>query len=104
MEPMISEPSAPTEATLRQELADVCRVLFRLHLVDYMGHPSVRVPGTDRVLIKPRHSVRIRAQDQIAPDDMATIDLDGNHLAGEHAPPGERFIHTAMYRARPDVQ
>jgi len=92
------------EAELRQQLADVCRVLFRLHLVDYMGHPSVRVPGTDRVLIKPRHSVRIRAQDQIAPDDMATIDLDGNHLAGEHAPPGERFIHTAMYRARPDVQ
>jgi L-ribulose-5-phosphate 4-epimerase len=92
------------ETELRQQLADVCRVLFRLHLVDYMGHPSVRLPGTDRVLIKPRHSVRIRAQDQIAPGDMATIDLDGKHLAGEHAPPGERFIHTAIYRARPDVQ
>ena len=93
-----------TEAELRRQLADVCRVLFRLHLVDYMGHPSVRLPGTDHVLIKPRHSVRIRAQDAIRPEDMATIDLDGNHLAGEHAPPGERFIHTAIYRARPDVQ
>jgi ribulose-5-phosphate 4-epimerase/fuculose-1-phosphate aldolase len=92
------------EADLRRQLADVCRVLFRLHLVDYMGHPSVRVPGTQHVLIKPRHSVRIRAQDQIRPEDMATIDLDGNHLAGEHAPPGERFIHTAIYRARADVQ
>jgi ribulose-5-phosphate 4-epimerase/fuculose-1-phosphate aldolase len=79
-------------------------VLFRLNLVDYMGHPSVRLPGTDRVLIKPRHSEHIRAQDQIRPDDMAVIDLDGAHLSGPHAPPGERFIHTAIYRARPDVQ
>jgi L-ribulose-5-phosphate 4-epimerase len=92
------------ESALRQQLADVCRVLFRLHLVDYMGHPSVRIPGTDHVLIKPRHSMRIRAQDAIQPEDMAVIDLDGNQLAGEHAPPSELFIHTAIYRARPDVQ
>jgi L-ribulose-5-phosphate 4-epimerase len=92
------------ESELRRQLADVCRVLFRLHLVDYMGHPSVRLPGTDHVLIKPRHSERIRAQDESQPEDMATIDLDGNHLGGEHVPPGERFIHTAIYRARPDVQ
>ncbi|MBV9581999.1 MAG: class II aldolase/adducin family protein [Chloroflexi bacterium] len=93
-----------TEAELRQQLADVCRVLFRLHLVDYMGHPSARLPGTNQVLIKPRHSLHIRAQDQIRPADMALVDLDGQHLDGEHAPPGERFIHTAIYRARPDVQ
>jgi ribulose-5-phosphate 4-epimerase/fuculose-1-phosphate aldolase len=92
------------EAELRRQLADVCRVLFRLHLVDYMGHPSARLPGTEHVLIKPRHSVQVRAQDQIQPEDMATIDLDGNHLAGRHPPPGERFIHTAIYRMRPDVQ
>ena len=94
----------PSEPELRQQLADVCRVLFRLHLVDYMGHPSVRLPGTDRVLIKPRHSLEVLAQDRIGPDDMAVIDLDGNHVSGPFAPPGERFIHTAIYRARPDVQ
>jgi len=94
----------PSESELRQELADVCRVLFRLHLVDYMGHPSVRIPGTDHVLIKPRHSEQIRAQDQIRPDDMAVIDLEGRFVSGLHPPPGERFIHTAIYRARPDVQ
>jgi ribulose-5-phosphate 4-epimerase/fuculose-1-phosphate aldolase len=94
----------PSESELRQQLADTCRVLFRLHLVDYMGHPSVRIHGTDRVLIKPRHSERIRAQDQIRPEDMAVIDLDGRQLAGDHAPPGERFIHTSIYRTRSDVQ
>jgi len=93
-----------TEAELRQELADVCRVLFRLGLVDYMGHPSVRLPGTDHILIKPRHSLRIRSQDRITPDDMIVIDLDGNMVRGDDGPPGERFIHTALYRARPDIQ
>ncbi|HYW87537.1 MAG TPA: class II aldolase/adducin family protein, partial [Chloroflexota bacterium] len=61
-----------------------------------MGHPSARLPGTDKVLIKPRHSLDIRAQDEIRPEDMTLIDLDGTHLAGDHLPPGERFIHTAM--------
>lgn len=93
-----------TEAALRQQLADVCRVLFRLNLVDYMGHPSVRIPGTDHVLIKPRHSLRIRSQDRVQPEDMVVIDLDGNLVEGSDAPPGERFIHTGIYRARPDVQ
>ncbi len=93
-----------TESELRQQLADVCRVLFRLGLVDYMGHPSARIPGTDRVLIKPRHSTRIKSQDRIAPDDMVIIDLDGKLLEGRDGPPGERFIHTCLYRARPEVQ
>lgn len=94
----------PTETDLRRLLAESCRILFRLGLVDYMGHPSARIPGTDRVLIKPRHSLRIRSQDRITPDDMVIIDLDGHLIDGRDHPPGERFIHTCIYRARPDVQ
>jgi L-ribulose-5-phosphate 4-epimerase len=93
----------PTESELRRLLAASCRILFRLGLVDYMGHPSVRIPGTERVLIKPRHSLRIRSQDALTPDDMVVIDLDGTLLDGRDPPPGERFIHTRIYRARPDV-
>jgi L-ribulose-5-phosphate 4-epimerase len=78
--------------------------MYRLGLTDYMGHPSVRIPGTDRVLIKPRHSVRIRAMDRVSADDMIVIDLDGNLIEGQDGPPAERFIHTCIYRARPDVQ
>jgi ribulose-5-phosphate 4-epimerase/fuculose-1-phosphate aldolase len=96
--------SMPTERELRAELADASRVLFRLHLVDYMGHCSVRIPGTNHVLIKPRHSLRVRSQDRIEPADMTVIDLDGDHVDGPHPPPGERFIHTRIYRARPEVQ
>jgi ribulose-5-phosphate 4-epimerase/fuculose-1-phosphate aldolase len=84
----------PTETELRRLLAESCRILFRRGLVDYMGHPSARIPGTDRVLIKPRHSLLIRSQDRITPDDMVIIDLDRHLNAGRDHPPGERFIHT----------
>jgi ribulose-5-phosphate 4-epimerase/fuculose-1-phosphate aldolase len=94
----------PTEAELRRLLAASCRILFRLGLVDYMGHPSVRIPGTEHVLIKPQHSRRIRSQDRLSPEDMVVIDLDGNPVEGRDRPPGERFIHTCIYRARPDIQ
>jgi L-ribulose-5-phosphate 4-epimerase len=93
-----------TEQELRQLLADCCRVMFRLGLTDYMGHPSVRIPGTDHILIKPRHSVRIKSQDRVKPEDMVIIDLDGKLVEGNDGPPSERFIHTCIYRARPDVQ
>jgi L-fuculose-phosphate aldolase len=35
---------------------------------------------------------------------MIVIDLDGNLVEGNDAPPAECFIHTEIYRARPDVQ
>src|SRR5579884_3128371 len=91
------------EAQLRQLLADSCQIMFRLGLTDYMGHPSVRLPG-DRVLIKPQHSLRIRSQDRLTPDDFVIIDMEGNQLEGKDRPPSERFIHTCIYKARPDVQ
>ena len=93
-----------TESELRQLVANAGRILFRLGLTDYMGHVSARIPGTDRIVIKPRHSVRIRAQDRLRPDDLLIVDLDGKTIAGNDGPPAERFIHTCIYRARPDVQ
>ena len=91
--------SMATETELRQQLADVCRVLFRLGLVDYMGHPSARIPGTDRVLMKPRHSTRIKSQDRITPEDMIVIDLQGNVLEGKDGPPGEA-LHPHLHVPR----
>ena len=93
-----------TEAELRKLVADAGRILFRLGLTDYMGHVSARIPGTDRIVIKPQHSLRIRAQDRVRPEDLLIVDLDGNTVAGNERPPSERFIHTCIYRARPEVQ
>jgi ribulose-5-phosphate 4-epimerase/fuculose-1-phosphate aldolase len=96
-----SDPS--TEAHLREQVATSCRILFRLGLADYLGHPSARVPGTDRVIIKPRHSMSVHGMGDLGADQMVVIDLDGNRLEGDDPPPGERFIHTEIYKARPDV-
>jgi L-ribulose-5-phosphate 4-epimerase len=94
---------AATERELRELLTTSCRILYRLGLSDYLGHPSVRLPGGDRVLIKPKHSPTVRRLDDMTPDRMVAIDLDGNLVSGEERPPSERFIHTEIYRARPDV-
>src|SRR5919202_943099 len=91
------------EAELRELLAQSCRILYKLGLSDYLGHPSVRLAGTDRVLIKPKHSPRVRGMDTMTANVMIEVDLDGKLVRGEDAPPSEVFIHTEIYRARPDV-
>ena len=86
----------------RDLLATACHILYRLGLSDYLGHPSIRL-DEHRVLIKPKHSPRVRGMDTMRPDDMVVIDLAGRLVEGDHEPPSERFIHTEIYRARPEV-
>lgn len=95
--------TALDEAEQRELLATACHILYRLGLSDYLGHPSVRLDA-DRVLIKPKHSPRIRGMDTMHAEDMVVIDLEGELVAGDEAPPSERFIHTEIYKARPDVR
>jgi ribulose-5-phosphate 4-epimerase/fuculose-1-phosphate aldolase len=90
------------EREQRELLATACHILYKLGLSDYLGHPSVRLDA-DRVLIKPKHSPRVRGMDRMGPSDMVVIDLSGKLVEGNHEPPSERFIHTEIYRARPDV-
>jgi ribulose-5-phosphate 4-epimerase/fuculose-1-phosphate aldolase len=87
----------------RELVAQAGQVLTALGLVDYLGHASARVPGTDRVVIKPKHSPTVRSMSGLGPDRMIVVDLDGNLVEGTDAPPAEVFIHTEIYRARPDV-
>ena len=99
-----SQPAAhQPEAQLRELVATAGRILYQQGLTDYLGHCSARVPGTDRVVIKPKHSKTVRSPSELGADDMIVIDLDGNLLEGDDAPPSECFIHTEIYRARPDV-
>lgn len=86
----------------RELLATACHILYKLGLSDYLGHPSVRLEA-DRILIKPKHSPKVRGMDRMRPKDMVVVNLAGKLVEGEHEPPSERFIHTEIYRARPDV-
>jgi ribulose-5-phosphate 4-epimerase/fuculose-1-phosphate aldolase len=54
-------------------------------------------------MIKPKHSPRVRGMDTMTGDMMIVVDLDGNVVEGDEIAPAEVFIHTEIYRARPDV-
>ena len=87
---------------LRQKVAVGSRVLARFELVDYLGHLSARVPGTDCVLIRARGAEQ-GDQRRMTPEQVSLVDLDANHLEGEYRPPDETPLHTEIYRSRPDV-
>ena len=85
---------------LKKKLAMACRMLFVAELVDYSGHISVRIPGTDRFLIH-GHPV---SRCEVTPDDIVTVDHDGKKIDGKWNPPSELPMHIRTYRARDDVQ
>lgn len=88
------------ENTLREQLVICTRMMVMAELLDYSGHISARLPGTDRVLIPGRDASRAG----IGVDDIVIVDLDGKMLEGNGPPPTETAIHTGVYRARPDIQ
>ena len=67
------------------------------------GHLSVRVPGRDLICLPGHLHDQGRTLDTLTIDDIITIDMDGNKVEGTLSGVGERFIHTRIYAARPEV-
>ena len=65
------------------------------------GHVSVRVPGRPEHFFMKAHSIGLG---EITPENILTIGMDGAVVAGTARRHSEVFIHTEVYRARPDVQ
>lgn len=84
---------------LKRQLADALSMMERAEVIDFNGHMSCRLPGTDHVLINSGGSVR----SALCADDIIAIDLDGRPVDGDEAPPMEFHLHTEIYRRRPDV-
>lgn len=84
-----------------EELVTANRILAQEGIVDSFGHASVRHPERpDRYLLS-----RARAPDCIEADDIVEYTLDGEAIdARGRKPYTERFIHGAIYEARPEVQ
>ena len=77
------------------------RILYRQGVVDGFGHVSVRHDAS------PGHFLLARnmAPGLVRAGDIVTFDLDGAALdAAGRRVYLERFIHSEIYRARPDVQ
>ena len=84
---------------LRQQLADALSMMERAEVIDFNGHMSCRVPGSPNILINSGKSVR----SNLSAADIIEIDLDGKPVGHEVVPPMEFHLHSAIYRARPDV-
>ena len=87
------------EAHLREEVFAACRVLVGEGLVEAYGHVSARLGDAERFLVTPRYAPSLLG----GPQDLLVVDLDGRVVRGEAAPPLEVWMHTEMYRRRPDV-
>ena len=91
---------------LRELVARSCRVLGKLNLTkEPSGHVSARVPGKNQVLIKARGPEESGLR-FVTARDIITVDFNGEKVAGDDglASPQEVFIHTWLYKTRPDVQ
>ncbi len=83
-----------------EELVTGNRILAREGIVDSFGHISARHPDNpQRYLLS-----RSRAPDCIEASDIMEFTLDGTPVdAKGRAPYLERYIHGALYEARPEV-
>ena len=90
----------------RELVAKSCRVLGKLNLTkEPSGHVSARIPGEDRLLIKARGPEESGLRFVTARDIIA-VDFAGKKVAGDDGldVPQEVFIHTWLYKTRPDVE
>jgi len=86
---------------LMQDLVIANRILAREEVVDAYGHVSVRHPDN------PNHFfiARSLAPDLVGPDDIVELGLDGQPVSSGETRQLylERFIHAAIFEARPDI-
>jgi ribulose-5-phosphate 4-epimerase/fuculose-1-phosphate aldolase len=87
--------------TIIQDLVIANRILAKEDVVDAYGHVSVRHPDNENHFF----IARSLAPDLVERDDIVELGLDGQPVRDEtRALYLERFIHAAIYEARPDVQ
>jgi L-fuculose-phosphate aldolase len=90
-----------TNDEIKLELIWAGRILVAHGQDDFTrGHISVRLPGDpSRFFMKP-HSVGL---DEITPENILTIDLEGNVVEGSARRHSEVYIHSEIFKARTDV-
>jgi ribulose-5-phosphate 4-epimerase/fuculose-1-phosphate aldolase len=86
--------------TAIDELVIANRILAAEKVCDAFGHVSMRHPDDPAIFLLSRG----RAPELIQASDIMQFTHDGRTAAGKGKPYLERFIHGAIYEARPEVQ
>ena len=86
--------------TITKDLVIANRILAKEDVVDAYGHVSIRNPDNPKSFFISRSL----APELIEKDDIVELGLDGEPLKNEKRSLYlERFIHAAIYEARPDI-
>jgi L-ribulose-5-phosphate 4-epimerase len=93
---------ALTHASLRQAVIDNASFLVRIGAISmsHHGNFSVRVPGTDTILLTATSSF-----DNLKLENLALLDLDGKLIEGEINPTNAEIVHmhAIVYKERPET-
>ena len=85
---------------LKRDIVAAGKILFRHRILDSFGHVSARHPADATLFLLPRRM----APTLVQADDVREFTLEGESAAPDDAPTFvERFIHSEIYKARPDV-
>ena len=83
------------------ELVIANRILANENVVDAYGHVSVRHPNKPERFFMAH---MLAPPEMVERADLVEFGLDGNAVNDSRTPSIERFIHSAIYEARPEVQ
>ena len=83
---------------LKEKLVSAAHILDHEGITDGFGHVSVRIANNDAFITLAGVSPGCATVNR-----LVMLDLDGNYLGGENAPPYEWPIHACILKARPDI-
>lgn len=90
-----------TDREIRQKLIDAGAILDAADQGDLTrGHVSVRVPGDASHFYMKPHSMGL---EEITPENIVVCNLAGEKVGGTGRRHSEVFIHSEIYKLRPDV-
>jgi len=86
----------------KEQLVNICKKLLTDgHVIGSAGNVSLRLKYAEEeyVLITPSNVM----YDEMKPEDILIIDMDGKVIEGERNPSVEKHLHLNIYKAREDV-
>ena len=87
-----------TIGQIRRDIVSACRTLSNQKLVQGFGHVSARLPDSELFLLTPRTSLAL-----VKEPDLLTLNLNGEVIEGNQPAPFEAWLHTAIMKAKPNV-
>src|SRR5688500_8047887 len=92
--------SRVSEWKLKEQMCDIGRRIWQKGFcAGNEGNHSYRI-AENRVLCTPTGI----SKGNLVPDDICVVDLDGKQISGKRKRTSEFLMHSAIYKARPDVR